>query len=217
MMKFHLKPNLGTLKIQLLSFSLLYCLAAPGEIRCQGWPVMDENTTFDSIQAHFNSYWEGKKPGRGSGYKPFKRWEEFWKYRLMPDGKLPPAGYNMTQFNDFVEKNADAQNESLLSNWTNLGPSSSNSGYAGIGRVNCIAFHPTNSSIMWAGTPAGGLCGGVAALRANGYPSQTGKQENTAQAVLYADRWGGQRRNWFGCRGGILGYSAEPGLSIFQV
>ncbi|MGI9159172.1 MAG: fibronectin type III domain-containing protein, partial [Saprospiraceae bacterium] len=153
----HTKPNVRILKTPALLFALFCCLIAPQVLFGQAWPVMDENTTFDSVQAHFNRYWEGKKPGRGSGWKPFKRWEYYWQYRLMPDGKFPPAGYNMAQFNDFVEKNAGEQTESLLSNWTNLGPNSSNSGYAGIGRVNCIAFHPTNSSIMWAGTPAGGL------------------------------------------------------------
>ena len=153
----HTNPNVSILKTPALLFALLWYLIAPQALFGQAWNAMDENTTFDSVQAQFNRYWEGKKPGPGSGWKPFKRWENYWQYRLMPDGKFPPAGYNMAQFNDFVEKNAGEQTESLLSNWTNLGPNSSNSGYAGIGRVNCIAFHPTNSSIMWAGTPAGGL------------------------------------------------------------
>lgn len=38
-----------------------------------------------------------------------------------------------------------------------MGTSSSSGGYAGIGRLNCVAFHPTNSNIYWVGAPAGGL------------------------------------------------------------
>jgi len=42
-------------------------------------------------------------------------------------------------------------------NWTPKGPSTSDGGYAGIGRINCMAFHPTNENIFWVGTPSGGL------------------------------------------------------------
>ncbi|MCB0815100.1 MAG: hypothetical protein KDB87_18290, partial [Flavobacteriales bacterium] len=42
------------------------------------------------------------------------------------------------------------------SNWTSLGPNSS-ANIAGIGRINCIAFHPTNANTFWVGTPAGGM------------------------------------------------------------
>ncbi|MFY8012012.1 MAG: VPS10 domain-containing protein, partial [Saprospiraceae bacterium] len=38
-----------------------------------------------------------------------------------------------------------------------LGPNSSSGGYAGIGRINRITFHPTNSNIIFACTAGGGL------------------------------------------------------------
>jgi photosystem II stability/assembly factor-like uncharacterized protein len=38
-----------------------------------------------------------------------------------------------------------------------MGPSTSAGGYSGIGRINCIAFHPTIANTFWVGTPAGGL------------------------------------------------------------
>ncbi len=41
--------------------------------------------------------------------------------------------------------------------WTNLGTNSSNGGYAGIGRINCIAFHPTDDNTFWVGSPSGGI------------------------------------------------------------
>ena len=41
--------------------------------------------------------------------------------------------------------------------WTSLGPNSSSGGYAGIGRINRITFHPTNTSIIFACTAGGGL------------------------------------------------------------
>lgn len=39
-----------------------------------------------------------------------------------------------------------------------IGPFSSFSGYSGIGRINCVAFHPTDQNIYWVGA-AGGLMG----------------------------------------------------------
>jgi len=42
-------------------------------------------------------------------------------------------------------------------NWTSLGPSSSWSGYYGIGRLNCVTYHPYNNNIFWVGAPAGGV------------------------------------------------------------
>ncbi len=33
---------------------------------------------------------------------------------------------------------------SLNENWNNLGTNSSTGGYAGIGRIDCVAFHPTD-------------------------------------------------------------------------
>ena len=42
-------------------------------------------------------------------------------------------------------------------NWTCLGTNSSAGGYAGIGRLNCIAFHPADNNTYWVGAPSGGL------------------------------------------------------------
>src|SRR5258705_13043885 len=42
-------------------------------------------------------------------------------------------------------------------NWTLLGPVSSVPTDGGVRRINCIRFDPTNSNIVWAGAPAGGL------------------------------------------------------------
>ena len=41
--------------------------------------------------------------------------------------------------------------------WINLGTNSSTGGYAGIGRINCIAFHPTDANTFWVGSASGGL------------------------------------------------------------
>jgi len=48
--------------------------------------------TFKEMVTAFDAYWETKDPNvRGSGYKPFKRWENHWKNYVKEDGTLPTA------------------------------------------------------------------------------------------------------------------------------
>src|SRR5690606_7087369 len=42
------------------------------------------------------------------------------------------------------------------SDWSFVGPSVSNGGYQGIGRVNVIEFHPTDTNTYWVGSAGGG-------------------------------------------------------------
>ncbi|MBI9067451.1 MAG: PKD domain-containing protein [Salinivirgaceae bacterium] len=90
------------------------------------------------------------------GWKQFKRWE--WNMEGQIDsksGKFPE--YTAQQvYNQFKIKNSTKVVDDFA-NWTNIGPNSSYGGYAGIGRVNCIAFHPTDNNTYWVGAPAGGL------------------------------------------------------------
>ncbi|NJO88073.1 MAG: hypothetical protein HC831_03235 [Chloroflexia bacterium] len=50
---------------------------------------------------------------------------------------------------------------SVSSNWQPIGPvlvpDDNNGEPSGVGRVNCVAFHPTNSNIIFIGTPSGGF------------------------------------------------------------
>ena len=49
-------------------------------------------TTFKEIVDAFDTYWEKRdKNVKGSGYKPFKRWETHWKNFVKPDGTLPTS------------------------------------------------------------------------------------------------------------------------------
>ena len=48
--------------------------------------------TFQEIQHAFNQYWETHDPNvKGSGYKPFKRWEYIWENEVDENGYLPTA------------------------------------------------------------------------------------------------------------------------------
>ncbi|MBK8372384.1 MAG: fibronectin type III domain-containing protein [Saprospiraceae bacterium] len=94
---------------------------------------------------------------KGTGYKAYKRWEYNWTDRVYEDGSFPEAGINEKNFNEFLKNYKNNDRNVVTANWTNLGPNTTSGGYAGLGRINCVAFHPTNSNIMWVGSPGGGL------------------------------------------------------------
>lgn len=94
---------------------------------------------------------------KGMGYKAYKRWEYNWQDRVYEDGSFPDAGITEKNFNEYLKSIRNQNRNINLANWTSLGPNTTPGGYAGLGRINCVAFHPTNNNIIWVGSPGGGL------------------------------------------------------------
>ncbi|MCX6225852.1 MAG: hypothetical protein NTV01_14055, partial [Bacteroidia bacterium] len=120
----------------------------------------DPNANFFDIQRAFYTYWQGRVTHRGDGYKPFKRWEYYWQSRVNPDGSFPPAGQIYREYNRFAAAQPEGSGfKSGNANWFELGPKTrvDVGGYVGIGRLNAIACHPSDTSIVYAGAPSGGL------------------------------------------------------------
>ena len=124
----------------------------------QPWAEVSSTVTpnFYRMKTSGDAALNAVKSQKGKGFKAFKRWEKYWDQRVFSDGSFPPA--------NLVQKNWELyQFEKSLSalipgsSWTSLGPNSSSGGYAGIGRINRLTFHPTNTSIIFACTAGGGL------------------------------------------------------------
>jgi hypothetical protein len=148
------------MKIKQLLFILLFI--STFATKSQEWmrDVKSENPNFFEIQAAFNSYWKDKPVEKGKGFKAFKRWEWFWEQRVGKSGEFPKSTilYEETVKYKGSKSAQKSQNSTSTSaNWTFSGPNASAGGYAGIGRINCIAFHPTDVNTFWVGTPAGGM------------------------------------------------------------
>jgi hypothetical protein len=122
---------------------------------------------FQEIVDAFNSYWETRNPDvKGSGYKPFKRWENYWKNFVKADGTLPNGKELLEQFNQFKSLKASQKNANFnsqlvdVSNWQPVGPFShvnTGSWSSGQGRINVVVKDPINSNTYYAGAPAGGF------------------------------------------------------------
>jgi len=113
------------------------------------------------IHNEYKSLPDSIRKNGGEGYlKQKKVMRHLWwqSLHLGGDGEYVNAKkkiYEETQKikEKFIEKSTN-------SNWSLIGPTSSNTSYSiynGIGRVDRIGFHPTNSNIIYIGAPNGGL------------------------------------------------------------
>ena len=76
---------------------------------------------------------------------------DFWSFsRTFPDGVFRSDNLQ-TAFNQRETQLAREDDPILLPNWQSLGPANI------AGRMLCLAFHPTDSLVMWAGSASGGL------------------------------------------------------------
>ena len=113
---------------------------------------INSKSTLIEISSTFNEYWKNKDfSKKGSGYKPFKRWENHWQNYLLDDGTI--ATPNMIW-------NATDQSQSIIqseiSNWSSVGPFTTNV-KSGQGRVNTFIIDPNNDSTYYVGAPSGGV------------------------------------------------------------
>lgn len=119
--------------------------------------MQDPDANFFQTQRAFELYWKDREITRGCGWKPFKRWESFMQTRVSPTGEKPAPDAVIKAYAEYMQQHD--QSASLNGNWISQGPVSipSAKGYQGLGRINAIAFHPTDPNIIYIGAPSGGL------------------------------------------------------------
>lgn len=140
--------------------SLLLIPAALFQLKAQNndprpyWELMeDPDVNFYQIQSSFNQYWDGRSVERGKGWKAFKRWEDFVAPRVFPSGD---RSLLRTTWNEYQSMSSSNAFRNAAGNWTYIGNTDVPQG-GGAGRINCVAFHPSDPNIIFAGAPAGGL------------------------------------------------------------
>jgi len=162
-----LKSN--TLFVALLLFSLLTSVLSHAQAWRNNLPQSKINngtlTLFD-YQKAFNTYWEPYNLERGyyyengekikaGGWKQFKRWEWYWESRVDPNTGEFPTTTAWQEFQEYLYENPGSRSPS--GNWTSLGPNTTSGGYAGLGRLNCVAFRPTDNNTLYVGAASGGV------------------------------------------------------------
>ncbi|MBJ2174755.1 T9SS type A sorting domain-containing protein [Aureibaculum sp. A20] len=112
------------------------------------------NTTFENTVNIYENYFSTKNVAKkGSGFKPFKRWEYHWSRFLQEDGTIAPS---KLLWDAWEQKQKMSKATKATSNWNAVGPFSQSSN-SGQGRINTIFVDPNNANTIYVGAPAGGL------------------------------------------------------------
>ncbi len=122
--------------------------------------MLDQSVNFYETQKAFYTYWKDRIPSRGTGYKPFKRWEYYWQTRINPDGSFPEPDRVFREFMRYQEENLVSDRFKAGNPvWEEMGPKTRQNygGYVGVGRINAIGFDPVDTLTIYIGAPSGGF------------------------------------------------------------
>jgi PKD repeat protein/photosystem II stability/assembly factor-like uncharacterized protein len=146
-------------KLQLGTMAFLLTIVASAQEQDYVQLMNDKQASFEQIQNAFEKHWAGKTPSKGSGYKPFKRFEDFAKKRINPNtGVFENPMSSVLEYTKYFLVNGLNKSVSTQSQWVPIQPANiiPSSG-GGTGRLNCAAIHPTNPNTIFVGSVGGGI------------------------------------------------------------
>ena len=115
---------------------------------------------FEVQKAFEEAYPDGDYP-RGSGWKKFERWKTYYLDRVDTDGNIRPAEEVVNEVRRYFNAIGGRTYLPGTGNWQEVGPiqkPANGTGQPnGNGRINCVAFHPTDANTIYAGSPSGGF------------------------------------------------------------
>lgn len=127
--------------------------------------MQGEGKSFKEIKAIMSNNFKGKSTLRNpenysKQMKQYARWEYYWRHQLDATGNFVAPKQVLESWEE--AKDLEQQFQSVATaNWSFVGPNviptATSPTYAGMGRINALTFDPTNSQIIWVGTPNGGL------------------------------------------------------------
>ncbi len=131
----------------------------------------DIHPNYWNVSKQYNAYFDQLKeeiltqdpsntnPLKGTGYKVFKREEWFWRTRVDGNGNFPPADNIYRAYQQIQQQETENQKNPALaqSAWRELGPTTAQGGYFGIGRVMRIVPEPGSTTRWWVCSAGGGV------------------------------------------------------------
>ncbi|TAL67368.1 MAG: T9SS type A sorting domain-containing protein [Bacteroidetes bacterium] len=126
-----------------------------------------ENAKFGDVKKVMNEIWQADTSAKKAGWKQYKRWENFWETRLLPDGNYPNLVDILAQWIN-QDKNMLVSIQTSDFEWKAVGPfnrAKKDDRYGNrvqnmltnLGRINVVRFHPNNPNEIWAGVSTGGV------------------------------------------------------------
>ncbi len=123
-----------------------------------GQMMRNDSITFSELTEQHRLLSPVMPTEHGQGFKQFERFKSLHESRLNENGKILSGAEVIRQWEEVLAFNAQ---RSLAGNWQPLGPIlddiTTRDYIQGVGRMDCIAFHPTDANVLFAGSPAGGL------------------------------------------------------------
>ena len=128
--------------------------------------VKNHTLTLKDYQAAFMKNWneyalkeaQAKQENEvlDENYEKFKRWEWYWETRVdFKTGAFPTVtAYDV--YKQYLLSHPRTK-AATASGWTSIGPSQTLGGYAGLGRINCVAFSPVDTNTLYVGSASGGV------------------------------------------------------------
>ncbi|MCC6818942.1 MAG: PKD domain-containing protein [Bacteroidia bacterium] len=122
--------------------------------------MKNDSVNFFQTQRAFQLYWHNRPICKGCGYNVFKRWEYMRKKEIDSAGFLlryPKSSISNNKKNELKTFGVNSSTTvfpcAVDTFWTEIGPYN----LSNAGRINALAFHPTDTNIILAGSPSGGL------------------------------------------------------------
>lgn len=119
--------------------------------------------SFAEAERSFNEWRSTHHLSTEKGWKQYARWQHYQAQRQNPDGSIAHTNTlhrEATRVAEWKKRNATAVRGG--SGWIPVGPDVLPPGadpnrQHGMGRINCITFHPTDANTFWVGVAQGGV------------------------------------------------------------
>ncbi|MBK7041696.1 MAG: hypothetical protein IPH46_14820 [Bacteroidetes bacterium] len=123
--------------------------------------LLQGKTNFFEIENIAKTYFANKEiKGKGkfedNEYVRYMRWYWHWKSRINADGSFPDL-LAQHEIYEQLNEGKTARKKTRATNWQNISQTTSPGGYNGMGRLLTVAFHPTDTNIIYVGAPIGGI------------------------------------------------------------
>jgi photosystem II stability/assembly factor-like uncharacterized protein len=150
----------------LLALAACATLTLPSHLRAQQalapLAVGDSAPTFAEMQRAFLQWSTTHDLSTERGWKWYKRWEASEERRAMPGGRPADGRTYWLAAGAALDARRTLAGVVAEPGWRPVGPDTlaySGDEYwvTGLGRINCIAFHPTDSNTFWVGVAQGGV------------------------------------------------------------
>lgn len=142
---------------------LLMFLLFSSTLQAQFLPIQSSNLKMSEIESQFEEWCANNDSLNSNVNKHFQRWKSLHKMRVNDEGLIMPKRQFAEAHANWIKSfSSNGSEKSTVGEWIPLGISewqgTSNYGTnPGNGRLNCIAVDPNDTSIIYVGSPTGGL------------------------------------------------------------